>query len=161
MTKTEAGTTPARNGSGTKERGSYVLLIELPEEQTITVGSLKANRFLPGCYAYVGSALGGFKARLNRHLKGSKRPHWHIDYLLPLASISSIVLFETGDRLECAIAQTLSRRFDAVPGFGSSDCKCKSHLFFAPRERQMKSIVMSSINRPSIRPRLARAAFPF
>ena len=111
-------------------KGSYVILIELPEEQTISIGSLKAIYFPRGYYAYVGSAMGGFKSRLNRHLKSNKKPHWHIDYLLNKASINRIILCETEDRTECTIAQALSHQFDSIPGFGSSDCKCRSHLFF-------------------------------
>ncbi|MBA7661220.1 hypothetical protein ES703_69235 [subsurface metagenome] len=56
-------------------KGSYVLLIELTGEQTITTGSLKAIYFSRGYYAYVGSAMGGFKSRLNHHLKSNKKPH--------------------------------------------------------------------------------------
>ena len=125
-------------------KGSYVLLIELPEEQTITIGSLKAIYFPRGYYAYVGSAMGGFKSRLNRHLKSNKKPHWHIDYLLKRASISEIILCETKDRVECAVAQALSHQFDPIPGFGSSDCKCHSHLFFATDK--MKPTIMATLN---------------
>ena len=74
--------------------GSYILLIKLPEEKTISTGSLKSVHFHRGYYAYVGSAMGGFKARLNHHLKGNKKPHWHIDYLLQEASITGIILCE-------------------------------------------------------------------
>ena len=132
-----------------------MLLIQLPEEQTITTGKLKATYFPRGYYAYVGSAMGGFKSRLNRHLKSNKKPHWHIDYLLEKASISEIVLCETKDRTECAVAQALSQQFDSIPGFGSSDCKCRSHLFFATGEEQMKSEIISIINLLGIKPRLA------
>ncbi len=125
-------------------KGSYVLLIELTEEQTITTGSLKAIYFPRGYYAYVGSAMGGFKSRLNRHLKGDKKRHWHIDYLLEKASIVDIILYETKDRAECPIAQVLSCQFDSISGFGSSDCKCRSHLFFATDK--MKSIIMATLN---------------
>jgi Uri superfamily endonuclease len=125
-------------------KGSYVLLIELTEEQTITTGSLKAIYFPRGYYAYIGSAMGGFKSRLNRHLKGNKKPHWHIDYLLEKASISEIILCETNDRVECTIAQALNGQFDSIPGFGSSDCKCRSHLFFATDK--MKPTIMATLN---------------
>ncbi len=135
-------------------KGSYVLLIELTEEQTITTGSLKAIYFPGGYYAYVGSAMGGFKSRLNRHLRSNKKPHWHIDYLLEKASISSIILCETKDRAECPIAQALSCQFDSVPGFGSSDCKCRSHLFFATDK--MKTTIMATLNSLSMEPRLAQ-----
>ena len=112
-------------------KGSYILLIELTKPQVITVGSLKAIHFAGGNYAYVGSALGGIDSRLNRHLRNNKKPHWHIDYLLQEASINDIIICETETRTECSIAQALGHEFEAVPGFGSSDCKCLSHLFYA------------------------------
>jgi len=136
--------------------GSYVLLIEVPEKQIITVGRLKAVHFPGGYYAYVGSAMGGFKSRLNRHTKGGKKPHWHIDYLLQKASITKIILCQTEDRLECTIAQALSRQFDSIPGFGSSDCKCPSHLFFTTEEKKMLSRIMSNIDLLGIKPRLVQ-----
>ena len=135
-------------------KGSYVLLIKLPKEQIITIGNRQATHFPGGYYAYVGSAMGGFKSRLNRHLKQNKRPRWHIDYLRQRASINGIILCETKSRVECSIAQALSRQFDSIPGFGSSDCKCHSHLFFATDERQMKAKVIANINRLGIKPRL-------
>ncbi len=126
-------------------KGSYVLLIQLPEEQTITVGSLKAISFPGGYYAYVGSAMGGFKSRLKHHLRDSKKPHWHIDYLLERAPVIGLILCETTDRAECTIAQALGRQFDSIPGLGSSDCKCHSHLFLAADE--MKPTILAILNR--------------
>ena len=123
--------------------GSYILLIKLPGEKTISVGSLKAIRFARGYYAYVGSAMGGYKPRLARHLKRNKKPHWHIDYLLQEASITGIILCETERRVECAIAQALWLQFDAIPGFGSSDCKCHSHLLFAAGDMKRKILAIA------------------
>ena len=135
-------------------KGSYVLIIELPEEQATAVGSLKVVHFPRGYYAYVGSALGGVKPRLNRHLQRNKKLRWHIDYLLQKASISSIIICETEDRVECTIAQALSRQFDSITGFGSSDCKCPSHLFFAAGG--MKQEIMMILKSLGLRPRLAK-----
>src|ERR1035438_8832695 len=47
------------------------------------IGRLGALQLQSGFYFYVGSALGpgGVRARLAHHLKPSRRPHWHIDYL--------------------------------------------------------------------------------
>jgi len=135
-------------------KGSYILIIELPEEQMITIGSRKAIYFPRGCYAYVGSAMGRFKPRLSYHLKGNKKPRWHIDYLLAKASITDIILCETKERIECPIAQALKGQFDAIPGFGASDCKCNSHLFFASGE--MKSTIMATLNHLGIKSRLAQ-----
>ena len=134
-------------------KGSYVLLIELPEEQTITIGSLKAICFPRGYYAYVGSALGGVKSRLNRHLRRNKKPHWHIDYLLQRASINNVIVCEAENRIECTIAQALKSQFDCIPHFGSSDCSCPSHLFFAAEEMKLK--IMATLNSLGVRARLA------
>ncbi len=153
MTKIENGIPLSKNDSVSEGKCSYILLIELPEEQTITIGSLKAIHFHRGHYAYVGSAMGGFKSRLNHHLSVKKRPRWHIDYLLQKASINNIIICPTKDTIECTIARALSRHFDAIPSFGSSDCKCPSHLFFATGGRQMKTRVMSKVNLPGIKPR--------
>lgn len=137
-------------------KGSYVLLIQLPEAQTITIGSLKDVYFPHGYYAYVGSAMSGFKSRLSHHLKGNKRPHWHIDYLLSKASISGIILCKTEERVECTVAQALSCQLDSIHGFGASDCQCSSHLFFASNGKKMKSTIMAVLNSLNMQPRLAR-----
>ncbi len=139
-------------------KGSYVLLIKLPEEQTIAIGSRQARHFLGGYYAYVGSAMGGFKARLSHHLKENKKPRWHIDYLLQKASITSIILCQTEHRAECTIAQALSRQFDSIPGFGSSDCKCRSHLFLATDE--MKATIIATLHLLDMKPELTRTVLP-
>ncbi|MFC2066897.1 DUF123 domain-containing protein [Chloroflexota bacterium] len=124
-----------------QSKGAYVLLVKLPEEQTITVGRLKDVYFPRGYYAYVGSAMGGVKARVSRHLRRNKKLHWHIDYLLEKASVVDISVCQTEDRAECAIAQALGSKFDSIPGFGSSDCHCQSHLFFAAEVSQMKAAI--------------------
>ena len=113
-------------------KGSYILLINLPKAQRIRVGSLGIVDFLSGCYAYVGSALRGFESRLPHHLGNSKKPHWHIDYLLQKAPITSIIIFESDKRVDCMIAKALEGQFAYVLDFSCSDCRCKSHLFFAP-----------------------------
>ena len=137
-------------------KGNYVLLIALPEQQTLKIGSRQAVHFLAGYYAYVGSAMGGFKSRLSRYLQESKKPHWHIDYLLQRASISSIILCETKERVECIIAQALGSRFRSISGFGSSDCHCRSHLFFIDEQGQMQLTIMAILSQLGIQPRLVK-----
>jgi Uri superfamily endonuclease len=87
--------------------------------------------FAAGHYAYVGSALGGLEPRLRRHGREVKRLHWHIDYLLRVARIEQVVYAQTSQKLECRLAHFLSNRFPSVPHFGSSDCGCRSHLFWS------------------------------
>ena len=137
-------------------KGSYILLIRLPEALTITTGSRRAWQFPGGYYAYVGSAMGGLESRISRHLTNSKKHHWHIDYLLDKASISGVILCETEARTECTIARALNHQLDSITGFGSSDCRCQSHLFFATNERQMKSTTITALNSLDMSPRLLR-----
>jgi Uri superfamily endonuclease len=122
-------------------KGGYVLLINLPRAQNVPVGNLGSIRFAVGVYAYVGSALGGLEARIRRHLRTAKKKHWHIDYLLERAPVTRIIMAESGQRLECRLAARLSSRFEAVPGFGSSDCRCPGHLFFAPSPEELEAAV--------------------
>ena len=133
-------------------RGSYILLMELPEEQRITVGRWKTIHFPSSHYAYVGSAMSGIESRLKRHLRPDKKLHWHIDYLLRKASIKDIVICKTGDRVECTIAQALDSNLDCIPGFGCGDCKCHSHLFFSAEG--MKPKVMAILNSLGMKPKL-------
>ena len=132
-------------------KGSYVLLIKLSEEQVITVGGLHDICFRGGYYAYVGSAMNGVKSRLSHHLRQNKKPHWHIDYLLQRASIVDIGSCQSENRVECKMARAFGSQFDSIPGFGSSDCHCQSHLFFASDEKHMKGAmeaVLASTAKP-------------
>ena len=127
------------------DRGSYVLLIEIPVDRVITIGRLLDIYFKGGYYAYVGSALGGIKARLNHHLKRKKKPHWHIDYLLQEASIIDISVCRSEERAECSVAEMLGSQFNTIAGFSSSDCHCRSHLFFSAEEVTIKAAIEASV----------------
>jgi len=126
-------------------RGSYILLIEMPVGKAITIGRLKDTYFKGGYYAYVGSALGGIKARLNHHLKRKKKRHWHIDYLLQEASIIGISVCRNEQRVECILAETLGSQFNTIAGFGSSDCHCQSHLFFSAEKLPIKASIEATV----------------
>ncbi|MQY66121.1 MAG: DUF123 domain-containing protein [Clostridia bacterium] len=66
-------------------------------------------------------------------LKKSKRNFWRIDYLLEYSEILGIiyVLTSYGEN-KCKIAFHLEKKFKAIENFGSSDCRCRNHLFFKP-----------------------------
>ncbi|MDP6607348.1 MAG: GIY-YIG nuclease family protein [Dehalococcoidia bacterium] len=113
--------------------GAYVLLFGLAQDEEIEVGRLGTVRFQRGHYGYVGSAMGsgGLDARIARHLRAEKNCHWHIDHLLARASVSGALELETVTRIECALSDALDRgkaSTTPVRGFGSSDCRCRSHL---------------------------------
>ena len=116
--------------------GSYILFLRLPRSKRIKVGKLGMVCFPAGLYAYVGSALGGWEARVNRHLVGGGRTHWHIDYLRAEARIEGAIVFESSKRLECVINEAIAEAsLTVAPGFGSSDCDCLSHLHLLRIER--------------------------
>ncbi len=110
-------------------KGTYLLVMTLPDDTSLTVGRRGVIHFQKGCYAYVGSAFNGLEQRIQRHLRTDKKTHWHIDYLLPFTEIVEIFYKENTQREECRLAQTLYRNFTNIPGFGCSDCACTSHLF--------------------------------
>ncbi len=114
--------------------GSYLLLARLPGPAAIRPGALGPILLPPGYYVYVGSGMGGrLESRLARHLRRRKRVRWHIDHLLaalPAADRPQALAIRSPLRLECRLAREVSRIAAGwVPGFGSSDCGCPSHLF--------------------------------
>jgi Uri superfamily endonuclease len=141
--------------TGTR-RGSYILLMLLSQGSTIQAGSLPPGYFPAASYAYVGSAMGGFKSRLARHLRAEKKRHWHIDYLLERADITGLILCQTEARVECAIARALSGQLASVPGFGASDCRCPSHLFLSTDGRGLEQAVLTVVNALPIAKRIHR-----
>ena len=61
--------------------------------------------------------------------------HWHIDYLMTHADLHEVWVFESPQRLECRVSEALSRHLPRpIRGFGASDCRCSSHLFYGGAE---------------------------
>ena len=113
-----------------KDRGSYLLILNLKRNRNICVGKLGKVNFSKGFYIYVGSAMANLSKRMERHRHLRKQHHWHIDELRGVAEFHSALAIRSSDRLECEIAKALSKIAEwSVPGFGSTDCSCKTHLF--------------------------------
>ena len=112
------------------DRGSYLLILNLLEDRHLEIGSLGKVLFHKGFYIYVGSAMSSLSKRMERHRRLRKRHRWHIDELRAVSEFHSLLPIRSSDRLECEIANALSRIAEwTTPGFGSSDCSCKTHLF--------------------------------
>ena len=113
-------------------KGTYCLILLLPEDTNITIGQLGTLHFYKGYYTYVGSALLNMEKRLQRHIANTKKVHWHIDYFLEHARIIDIAYIESSEKLECSLARIISALpfSHSIPHFGSSDCSCPSHLFY-------------------------------
>jgi Uri superfamily endonuclease len=122
-------------------KGTYLLVMELRDDTSIMVGKQGVVHFQKGYYAYVGSALNGLDQRIQRHLRTKKKIHWHIDYLLPFTEIVDIFYKENTRKEECRIAREFERNFTNIPGFGCSDCTCKSHLFYGISKEISKVIL--------------------
>ena len=117
----------------TRDTGAYVLLLRLAEMRTLRVGKLGRIDLQPGWYAYVGSAMQHLSARIARHLRKRKRFHWHVDFLRDAALECRALPLRSSHRRECELAEALSSCLEPVaPGFGCSDCRCRTHLFFSP-----------------------------
>jgi len=119
-------------------KGGYILLVEIPQGVRVKVGALGALEFPGGFYAYCGSAIGGLGTRINRHVRSEKKVRWHIDYLLEKGRVRGVIYALTEERLECQLAGRLGQSFGSIPGFGSSDCRCPSHLFFSEKLQDLK-----------------------
>ena len=126
LVRLRTGEEPARG-----ERGSYALVIEVSATTELAAGRLAPTTVAPGRYVYCGSALGGLRARLSRHLRSEKRRHWHVDYLLERGALIEVWIARSPERIECLLARQLASYPEgrlAIARFGSSDCGCPGHL---------------------------------
>tara|TARA_R110000868_G_scaffold46376_14_gene153304 strand:- start:10412 stop:10819 length:408 start_codon:yes stop_codon:yes gene_type:complete len=111
--------------------GAYALTFRLEKPLTLPVARLNSPALPPGAYVYAGSAFGpgGIRARVARHLRADKKPHWHIDHLSARAECVDVKTYPGGR--ECDLVAALLEAGATVPvaGFGSSDCRgCAAHL---------------------------------
>jgi Uri superfamily endonuclease len=140
-----------------REPGVYTMVFALAQDGTLAVGRRTAA-FCAGYYLYVGSALGGLRGRLRRHLIGPRRKHWHVDALLDAAPVIELwYALEQGRtecgrsgsvcmeciRMECAWATRLQQAPGLEPSavaFGASDCRCHTHLFYSPARPSIETL---------------------
>ena len=133
--------------------GTYALVLTFSERLEILVGRLGTLVLQSGFYVYVGSAFGpgGLAKRVGRHAQAGKKCRWHIDYLTAVTTVDAVWYTADNVHRECQWADAFRQmRGATVPldGFGSSDCQCRSHLFFfqtrsslrAFRQRLLRSI---------------------
>ncbi len=113
-----------------QDRGSYLLLLEIACSRSVDVGAPGKILFQKGYYVYTGSARANLAKRIERHLRRRKQFHWHIDYLRDRAESCKALPVRSSRDLEHDMAMALGKLADwTIPGFGSSDCKCPTHLF--------------------------------
>lgn len=135
-------------------KGVYTLVIRLQKGRDIAIGKLGTICFAAGYYVYVGSALHGLSPRIARHLKAGKSLHWHVDYFLCVSKIVEIVYGLSQRRKECILTSQLAKEMVPVPGFGCSDCSCRSHFFYCKDLCQVERIVRNSFKKCGLTPRV-------
>ncbi|MCQ6275153.1 GIY-YIG nuclease family protein [Bacillus sp. V3B] len=114
------------------EHTLYTIYLKLDDSQVVSVGKLGEFSFPKGIYIYVGSAKRNLKQRIERHKKIQKKFHWHFDYLRLYGTITRIITYDRRFG-ECELAENIRKKENGitkVKGFGSSDCKCDSHLIY-------------------------------
>jgi len=131
-----------------EDRGVYVLVIDLKTKTNIKVGKLGMTTLSPGTYLYVGRAKRYLNGRLKRHLRQDKKNFWHIDYLLQHACLKDIWI-KPGFFEECHTAAMIQSACPEasclVSKFGSSDCRCPSHLFYLAEQTRILPQLRSNL----------------
>lgn len=115
----------------------------------LEIGSLGRISFKAGEYCYAGSAMNGIENRISRHMRRNKTIRWHIDRLTVVAEKMEAHVSDGEEPVpECIIAETASDlgAIRCVKGFGSSDCRCPTHLFRIDPEEKEKLITLLDLN---------------
>lgn len=142
--------TPKSRRTKKRQTGSYALVLCLPSRRWVAVGLLGEVDFPKAYYIYFGSSLGGLKARVARHLRHEKKPHWHADYLSAEVPWSQVWQLADGQRWECVRAREASELAGVdigiahpAPGFGSSDCHCSAHQVRVNNLQEVRMLLRS------------------
>ena len=125
----------------THVKGTYGLVLRLVRGRRVKVGRLGTLWFPAGYYVYLGSAKGGLESRIRRHLRRAKPLRWHVDYLRRVADIEEVWWSVSDQATECGWRETASGFPKArllIKGFGSSDCRCTSHLIHLPSQPSLE-----------------------
>jgi len=115
-----------------EDSGIYIVVVKIEKNKTIPTGKLEYSKYKSGYYVYAGSAKTNLLKRIKRHINKKKKTfHWHIDYLTAAAEEVKTFGIYTDRFSECDIAEGLIQVGGCeIPNFGSSDCKCSSHLYY-------------------------------
>ncbi len=131
MPNSTANRPTARMAPKEFDSGAYQLVMRATRRLKLSVGALGEQVFETGVYIYTGRASVRLNRRIERHLRSNKRARWHADYLVSRLEIVEVRIFPFRAEDECVINRTAAAGYGAefpVRGFGSSDCRCLSHL---------------------------------
>ena len=121
--------------------GTYALVLQCTAAVNVQIGRWGTLQLQPGFYVYVGSAFGpgGVLSRVSRHCRADKARRWHIDYLREHATPVCCWYCHHPEHFEHQWADAVAKAQEmvAIDGFGCSDCRCRSHLFYAENAPQL------------------------
>ncbi len=126
-----------------RRAGIYHLVLSLPRARRLRAGKLALKSYPSGYYVYTGSARRGLAMRILRHLRKKKTRHWHIDWLTQVARVEEIWVDVDPKSAECECHQrviVLPGARTLIPRFGSSDCRCPSHLAYFQRRPKLRGV---------------------
>jgi Uri superfamily endonuclease len=114
-------------------KGGYVLEFYLLNGSRLKVGKLGKFYLEEGYYYYAGSAMGGLRGRLSRHLSDKVNLYWHIDYFTDTHPVNRLWYMISETKIESRIADMLGNIAEpSIPGFGCGDSPdAVSHLFYS------------------------------
>ncbi len=111
--------------------GIYSIVLHNRTSQNINVGSMGEIFFEKGYYIYTGSAKNSLFKRIAHHRNKSKKLHWHMDYIKHHMKIVTDTPIVTESVSECDLASSIKMlSHGEIKNFGSTDCRCTSHLFY-------------------------------
>ena len=112
---------------------TYALILFLPDDINLTIGTLGTFEFPAGFYGYVDDVAGpSLAGRLKKHLDPTDRPKTHIDYLQQVTAIYEIWLSSSTVSRRDTWADTLAAipgGISLIEGFGSDD-EDESYLIY-------------------------------
>lgn len=114
-----------------KPEGVYYIVLRNDKDQIIECGSLGTIEFKKGFYVYSGSGKNNLFKRIEHHKKKKKKKHYHMDYITTKMKIIADIPIVTNEYQECDLSNMLLENSGKpVKSFGSTDCKCFSHLHY-------------------------------
>jgi len=114
-----------------KPSGIYYIILWNNKDRVIECGSLGNLKFKKGYYIYSGSGKTNIFKRIEHHRKKKNKKHWHMDYITAEMKAAADIPIITDKYTECSLAEILAgNQGEPVKNFGSTDCKCFSHLHY-------------------------------
>jgi len=124
---------------GVSDRGSYIMLFFIEQDQIIDMGDYGKRLFQAGYYAFVAYEDNDLKKRIERHKRRRKRCNNQRDFLRTNSKIDMIWPIRASENDCCRINRAVKKLADdVIENFDSLFCSCDSHLHFFRENPRLK-----------------------